>query len=124
MGKATKLMKLMLNVGNYLGVMCATVGCFIIYKRILYFIDGVINFIEWEIYTINSSSFIIVILLDWMRLGFMGIVLLISSIVLIYSDVYMSGDKRKRRFTLIVYLFVLSIVFLIIRPNLVRILLG
>jgi NADH-ubiquinone oxidoreductase chain 5 len=36
----------------------------------------------------------------------------------------MSGDKRKRRFTLIVYLFVLSILFLIISPNLVSILLG
>lgn len=72
----------------------------------------------------NSSSFIIVILFDWIRLGFMGMVLLISSIVLIYRDVYISGDKRKRRFTLIVYLFVLSIVFLIISPNLVRILLG
>lgn len=59
-----------------------------------------------------------------MRLGFIGIVLLISSIVLIYSDVYISNDKGKRRFTLIVYLFVLSIVFLIISPNLVRILLG
>lgn len=54
----------------------------------------------------------------------MGIVLLISSMVLMYSDIYMSEDRTKRRFTLIVYLFVLSMVFLIISPNLIRILLG
>jgi len=59
-----------------------------------------------------------------MRLGFVGMVLLISSLVLLYREVYMSGDRDKRRFILIVYLFVLSIVFLIIRPNLIRILLG
>lgn len=117
-------MKLLLNVGNYLGVICILLGVTIIYKRIIFYINITINFIEWEIYSLNSSSFIIVILFDWMRLGFIGIVLLISSIVLIYSDVYISNDKGKRRFTLIVYLFVLSIVFLIISPNLVRILLG
>jgi NADH-ubiquinone oxidoreductase chain 5 len=54
----------------------------------------------------------------------MGLVLLISSMVMFYRTFYMEGDKFFVRFILLVYLFVLSIVFLILRPNLIRILLG
>jgi len=60
----TELMKLLLNIGNYLGVICILVGVFIIYERIRFYINGIINFVEWEIYTMNSGSLIIVVLLD------------------------------------------------------------
>ena len=50
--------------------------------------------------------------------------MLISSIVLFYRGSYISEDARKDRFMFLVLLFVLSIVLLIIRPNLVSILLG
>jgi len=59
-----------------------------------------------------------------MRLTFIGFVLLISSIVIIYRIYYMSGDKHFYRFIILVYLFVLSMVFLILSPNIIRILLG
>jgi len=36
----------------------------------------------------------------------------------------MAGDKFFTRFILLVYLFVLSIIFLILSPNIIRILLG
>lgn len=67
---------------------------------------------------------IITILLDWIRLTFIGFVLIISSIVLIYSTSYIREELYFNRFIWLVYLFVLSIVLLIIRPNIVRILLG
>lgn len=54
----------------------------------------------------------------------MGFVLLISSIVIVYITYYISGETHFYRFTILVYLFVLSIVFLILSPNLIRILLG
>jgi len=54
----------------------------------------------------------------------MGLVIIISSIVLIYRTFYIEGNKFFTRFILIVYLFVLSIIFLILSPNLIRILLG
>jgi NADH-ubiquinone oxidoreductase chain 5 len=54
----------------------------------------------------------------------MGLVITISSMVLIYRTFYIHGDKFFVRFILMVYLFVLSIVFLILSPNLIRILLG
>lgn len=54
----------------------------------------------------------------------MGIVLFISSLVIYYREDYMYGDVNINRFIFLVLLFVLSIMFLIIRPNIIRILLG
>jgi len=44
--------------------------------------------------------------------------------VLVYSSSYIEGDKFLYRFIMLVYLFVLSILMLIVSPNLIRILLG
>jgi NADH-ubiquinone oxidoreductase chain 5 len=54
----------------------------------------------------------------------MGFVFLISSLVILYRDDYMHGDLSINRFILLVLMFVLSIIFLIVRPNIIRILLG
>jgi len=81
-------------------------------------------YLEWLITRINSVDLIGVIILDYMSCIFMSVVLFISGFVVIYSERYMRGDKRKVRFILIVLMFVLSISLLILRPNIVRILLG
>nr|QPK42044.1 NADH dehydrogenase subunit 5 [Criotettix japonicus] len=80
--------------------------------------------IEWEIYTLNSSMLVMSVLLDWMSLIFMCFVMFISSMVLLYSSDYMKGDMSESRFVLLIILFVLSMLFLIISPNLVSVLLG
>nr|YP_010240653.1 NADH dehydrogenase subunit 5 [Nicrophorus nepalensis]QTG39874.1 NADH dehydrogenase subunit 5 [Nicrophorus nepalensis] len=80
--------------------------------------------LEYELVSLNSSSLIMTILLDWMSLLFMSFVLFISSMVINYSDEYMSGDLNIKRFILLVIMFVLSMMFLIISPNLISILLG
>nr|YP_009485345.1 NADH dehydrogenase subunit 5 [Dinorhynchus dybowskyi]AVA07534.1 NADH dehydrogenase subunit 5 [Dinorhynchus dybowskyi] len=80
--------------------------------------------LDWEIITLNSSSVSMSIYLDWMSLMFMGSVLFISSMVILYSSFYMSGDLFKVRFLFILLLFVLSMMFLIMSPNLISILLG
>jgi NADH-ubiquinone oxidoreductase chain 5 len=54
----------------------------------------------------------------------MGFVLFIASLVIYYREEYMAGDIRINRFIILVLMFVLSIMFLIISPNLIRILLG
>jgi len=54
----------------------------------------------------------------------MGFVLLISSIVIFYSTSYIQEEIYFSRFIWLVYLFVLSIILLIISPNIIRILLG
>nr|YP_010947045.1 NADH dehydrogenase subunit 5 [Margattea spinifera]WGO57854.1 NADH dehydrogenase subunit 5 [Margattea spinifera] len=90
-----------------------------------YFImSDLIFFVEWEFITLNSSSIVMTFLLDWMSLMFMGFVFFISSLVILYSDDYMVGDLNINRFIFLVLLFVFSMMFLIISPNMISILLG
>nr|YP_009545521.1 NADH dehydrogenase subunit 5 [Metapenaeopsis barbata]AYO45599.1 NADH dehydrogenase subunit 5 [Metapenaeopsis barbata] len=81
-------------------------------------------FIEWELVSLNSSSIVMTLILDWMSFMFLGFVMFISSMVLYYSGEYMAGDKNMNRFMYLVLAFVMSMGFLIISPNLVSILLG
>nr|APX39733.1 NADH dehydrogenase subunit 5 [Podagrica fuscicornis] len=80
--------------------------------------------VEFVFFSINSSNIIYIILLDWMSLMFMSFVLFISSMVIYYSDDYMFNEKFKLRFLYLVLMFVLSMMFLILSPNLISILLG
>jgi NADH-ubiquinone oxidoreductase chain 5 len=54
----------------------------------------------------------------------MGFVFIISSLVILYSDDYMFGDLNIFRFILLVLMFVVSMMFLIVSPNIISILLG
>nr|AFQ62312.1 NADH dehydrogenase subunit 5 [Enicmus brevicornis] len=80
--------------------------------------------IEFNLISLNSNSIIMTILLDWMSLLFMSFVLFISSMVVYYSSEYMEGDLNLNRFIMLVIMFVLSMMLLIISPNLISILLG
>nr|YP_010282298.1 NADH dehydrogenase subunit 5 [Layahima valida]UHM24961.1 NADH dehydrogenase subunit 5 [Layahima valida] len=91
---------------------------------LLFVINDLAIFIEWELLSLNSSSIVMTVLLDWMSLIFMSFVLFISSMVIYYSDDYMHGDDNLNRFIILVLMFVLSMMFLIISPNLISILLG
>nr|AQP30323.1 NADH dehydrogenase subunit 5 [Rhynchotermes nasutissimus] len=79
---------------------------------------------DWNIITLNGSSVIMTFLFDWMSLLFMGFVFIISSLVILYSDDYMFGDLNIVRFISLVLMFVVSMMFLIISPNIISILLG
>nr|YP_009379018.1 NADH dehydrogenase subunit 5 [Spaniocelyphus pilosus]ARI44232.1 NADH dehydrogenase subunit 5 [Spaniocelyphus pilosus] len=89
-----------------------------------FMLNEYVIFLEWEVITLNSSSIVMTFLFDWMSLSFMSFVLLISSLVIYYSKEYMSSDMFINRFIILVLLFVLSMMFLIISPNLISILLG
>lgn len=64
------------------------------------------------------------LIIDWMSMIFMSFVTFISAIVLFYRGGYIRGDRNINRFIYLVLGFVASIGFLIISPNLVRILVG
>nr|QCI09189.1 NADH dehydrogenase subunit 5 [Geotomus sp. FS-2019] len=81
-------------------------------------------FLDWELLSFNSFSLVMTFLFDWISLIFMGCVLFISSMVILYSSSYMAQDHLKLRFLVLVLLFILSMMFLIISPNLISILLG
>uniref|UniRef100_UPI00300313BB NADH dehydrogenase subunit 5 n=1 Tax=Pseudempusa pinnapavonis TaxID=1661850 RepID=UPI00300313BB len=98
---------------------------FLMFMFSLYSImNELIYFIEWEIVSLNSTSIVMTLLLDWMSLLFMSFVLLISSLVILYSEDYMMEDVTLNRFIFLVLMFVLSMLFMIISPNLISILLG
>nr|APX40883.1 NADH dehydrogenase subunit 5 [Psylliodes hispanus] len=80
--------------------------------------------IEYNLIILNSVNLIYIILMDWMASMFMSFVLFISSMVIYYSEEYMGGDLNKDRFILLVVMFVISMMMMIISPNLVSILLG
>jgi len=81
-------------------------------------------FVEWEVVRINRSSVVMTILLDWMSLIFMRFVLYICSIVIYYRGQYMGRDFYINRFICLILMLVLSIILLIITPNIISILLG
>nr|AKG63652.1 NADH dehydrogenase subunit 5 [Aedes albopictus]APC25174.1 NADH dehydrogenase subunit 5 [Aedes albopictus]APC25186.1 NADH dehydrogenase subunit 5 [Aedes albopictus]APC25212.1 NADH dehydrogenase subunit 5 [Aedes albopictus]APC25226.1 NADH dehydrogenase subunit 5 [Aedes albopictus] len=85
---------------------------------------NLVYFIEWEVVSLHSMSIVMTFLFDWMSLMFMSFVLLISSLVIFYSNQYMAEDFNINRFILLVLMFVMSMMMLIISPNLISILLG
>nr|ALO76590.1 NADH deshydrogenase subunit 5 [Paromalus flavicornis] len=91
---------------------------------LMFMINDYTMMLEYELISINSSSIYMTIFLDWMSFLFMSFVLFISSMVIYYSQGYMMGDLYIDRFIMLVCLFVLSMMLLIISPNLISILLG
>nr|QXU57658.1 NADH dehydrogenase subunit 5 [Cherax parvus] len=85
---------------------------------------GLVYVIEWEIFSLSSSSVVATLIYDWISTLFLGVVLFISSMVMYYSGDYMSGDKSYNRFMYLVFAFVFSMSALIVSPNLISILLG
>nr|ARH53747.1 NADH dehydrogenase subunit 5 [Calomicrus pinicola] len=96
----------------------------LLFLSLYFLIFNLVYLLEFLILSLNSSKFLYVVLLDWMSLLFMSFVLFISSMVIYYSEEYMSGDLNKNRFILLVVMFVFSMMMLIISPNLISILLG
>nr|YP_010989202.1 NADH dehydrogenase subunit 5 [Asura unipuncta]WOS95365.1 NADH dehydrogenase subunit 5 [Asura unipuncta] len=91
---------------------------------VYFFMNKMIIFLEWEIISFNSTMIVMSILLDWMSLLFMMFVFLISSVVIYYSKSYMMSEINLSRFIILVLLFVMSMMLLIISPNIISILLG
>uniref|UniRef100_UPI0030E55D2E NADH dehydrogenase subunit 5 n=1 Tax=Chauliops quaternaria TaxID=2936723 RepID=UPI0030E55D2E len=101
----------------FMGLMNYCMGMFFLYIDYLVLVD-------WEIFSFNSCSVVMTLLFDWMSLLFMGSVMFISCMVIFYSGSYMLSDVNSVRFLVLVILFVVSMCFMIVSPNLISILLG
>lgn len=66
----------------------------------------------------------VVILLDWVICLFVRVVIMISSMIILYRIVYIGDDRNIGRFIRLLNLFIFSMVLIIISPNLIRILFG
>lgn len=85
---------------------------------------GVIDVVEWELFSLVRRRIVFTLILDWVSLLFISFVFVISGRVLFYRGRYMEGDKTSGRFIYLVLAFVLSISIIVLRPNLISILLG
>nr|AJD22701.1 NADH dehydrogenase subunit 5 [Colletes gigas] len=81
-------------------------------------------YIEWLMLNFNSMKIEILLLLDYMSLIFFSIVMLISSMVMLYSIEYMKNEIFIKRFIYLVMLFVFSMCLMILSPNIFSIMLG
>nr|QXG19499.1 NADH dehydrogenase subunit 5 [Drosophila sechellia] len=107
---------------SFIYLISISLSCFLL--SLYFLLNDMIYFIEWEVVSLNSSSIVMTFLFDWMSLLFMSFVLMIASLVIFYSKEYMSNDNNINRFIMLVLMFVLSMMLLIISPNLISILLG
>nr|QVV23874.1 NADH dehydrogenase subunit 5 [Hyalomma anatolicum] len=93
----------------------------------IFFILMNMNFfftLEYLLLSLNGLEYKFYFLFDWMSCFFSFIVLMISSMVLLYSNSYMNSDKNKDAFCYMVLLFILSMMLLILMPNALMFILG
>nr|UJG45521.1 NADH dehydrogenase subunit 5 [Diplonevra concinna] len=107
---------------SFFSLMSFSISLFI--SGLIFLLNDFSIFIEWELISLNSSMISMTLLFDWMSMIFMSFVLFIASLVIFYSQEYMSSDNNINRFIMMVLMFVLSMMFLIISPNMISILLG
>nr|YP_010506492.1 NADH dehydrogenase subunit 5 [Syritta pipiens]UXF58184.1 NADH dehydrogenase subunit 5 [Syritta pipiens] len=107
---------------NFVLLFCSSISLMML--SFYFILNELVYFLEWEVVSLNSTSIVMTFLFDWMSLMFMSFVLLISSLVIYYSKEYMMGDININRFIMLVLMFVMSMMLLIISPNLISILLG
>ena len=81
------------------------------------------TFIEWSLGG-RENNLTATLLLDHTSFIFLSVVLFISSNVVYYRKSYIREDFNANRFILLVFAFVVSMVIIIISPNIIRILLG
>nr|YP_009114518.1 NADH dehydrogenase subunit 5 [Zorotypus medoensis]AHY35147.1 NADH dehydrogenase subunit 5 [Zorotypus medoensis] len=98
------------------GLLIEFVGGFMLFNELIYLV-------ELKFLLINSVLIELVILIDWMGLIFSGFVILITSLIMFYSKEYVGGSYESR-FVYLIFLFLMSMMFLIYIPNLVMVLLG
>jgi NADH-ubiquinone oxidoreductase chain 5 len=81
---------------------------------------------EWIIYSFNSIKINFILIIRYKLLIFTFLVILISSIILFHSVRYMdlNNEYYIYRFYYLILLFFISIIFLILRPNILTLLLG
>lgn len=80
--------------------------------------------IDLELIKIEIIRLRVIFILDIYSILFISRVRLIGGCVLLFSSSYMASEKFTARFHILVLRFILSIILLILSPNLVRVLLG
>nr|AHA52531.1 NADH dehydrogenase subunit 5 [Homolobus sp. QL-2013] len=81
-------------------------------------------FLEWLILNLYSLKIEFIMFIDWISLMFISTIFLISAMVILYSISYMNNHLSLNRFMMIILIFVTSMIFMIMSPNMISIMLG
>nr|YP_010443354.1 NADH dehydrogenase subunit 5 [Lebertia trifurcilla]UTE89511.1 NADH dehydrogenase subunit 5 [Lebertia trifurcilla] len=95
----------------------------LLFFMFLYFLTGGLIF-SFKFLFMGVYSFDLMFVFDWISCSFSSFVLLISSVVFVYSVFYMSGDFSVYRYVWILLLFVISMLFLVFSPNIFSLMIG
>nr|YP_004021123.1 NADH dehydrogenase subunit 5 [Micadina phluctainoides]BAJ24524.1 NADH dehydrogenase subunit 5 [Micadina phluctainoides] len=117
-------MLFMYSLCNILMIYLLIISFFFFSLGFYFIMNSLVYFIEYELFMFNGSQIVMTLLFDWMSLIFMSFVLFISSLIIYYSSEYMLNDKFINRFVILLLMFIFSMMFMIISPNLISILLG
>ena len=82
------------------------------------------HIIEWELISLGSTTINVIFIFDFISLYFISLVRLVAGRVILFRTSYISKEVYFRRFIGLVVSFVISIFLLILRPNIIRLLLG
>lgn len=92
-------------------------------SRIIIFRKSTFISLDINIISIYSINLSFRILLDWYSILFSATVVIISTIIIVFSIIYIP-NKELKQFKIIIIIFILSIIILIVRDNIILILLG
>lgn len=79
---------------------------------------------EWEIYSMSLIDVRATFIFDLYSILFFFTLILVCSIIFLFSQFYIDVEKNVKRFIMLLVLFVISIVFLIFSPRLLFLLVG
>jgi NADH-ubiquinone oxidoreductase chain 5 len=86
-------------------------------------LNDLVYFIEWNVITLNSRRVAMTFcLIEFLCPSWASF--FICALVMLCRDDYTHGDLNINRFILLVLIYVLSVMLLTIRPNIIKILLG
>nr|QBP33723.1 NADH dehydrogenase subunit 5 [Bombus asiaticus] len=115
------MMKMMVS-----GVMLFLISLIFMFFGLYTLLINKLYICEWMIYSFNSMKMNFILMIGFKLLMFMFLVMLISSMILLYSVSYMDlgNEFHVYRFYYLMLLFLMSMIFLILSPNMLTLLLG
>nr|YP_010872856.1 NADH dehydrogenase subunit 5 [Pheidole pieli]WGV34044.1 NADH dehydrogenase subunit 5 [Pheidole pieli] len=113
----------MINIFFYFFFLLLMFMIMFILSMMMYMLDYSVT-LEWLMISVNSMNIEVMLLMDWISFLFISFIMMISAMIILYSYMYMMESKFMKRFIFLIMLFVLSMVLMIISPNIISIMFG
>nr|YP_010003282.1 NADH dehydrogenase subunit 5 [Meteorus pulchricornis]ACY09467.1 NADH dehydrogenase subunit 5 [Meteorus pulchricornis]QHS69746.1 NADH dehydrogenase subunit 5 [Meteorus pulchricornis]WCB99549.1 NADH dehydrogenase subunit 5 [Meteorus pulchricornis] len=101
-----------------------TISLILFFSSLIFILFNIKILIKINIMKFMSFNMEFIMFIDWMSLIFISVVFMISSMVLIYSMEYMYNHIYIERFMKLIMIFFLSMMLMIISPNMLSMLFG